>query len=88
MKTGRGFQQSYYAQAETPRAWTHCISTKAGNENHQQRQQTVESVFGIIEAAMGFRQVLLRGVAQAGLEWNVVCLARHFRRLHVLGVGA
>ncbi len=71
----------------TPReCMVHRTSTKAGRETYQQRQQTVEPVFGIIKAAMGFRQFLLRGKAKVNLEWSLVSLAYNFRRLHVPGM--
>lgn len=49
------------------------------------RQQTVEPVFGIVKAAMGFRRFLLRGLEKVSLEWTLVALADNFRRLHALG---
>lgn len=64
----------------------HRTATKAGKEIYKQRQQTVEPVFGIIKAAMGFRQFLLRGIEKAGLEWGLVSLAYNLRRLHTLGM--
>ena len=66
----------------------HRTATKAGKEIYKQRQQTVEPVFGIIKAAIGFRQFLLRGIEKAGLEWGLVSLAYNLRRLHALGMGA
>ena len=63
-------------------------ATKTGKDIYQQRQQTVEPVFGIIKAAMGFRQFLLRGIEKTGLEWGLVSLAYNMRRLHILGMGA
>ena len=62
-------------------------ATQAGKKLYAQRQQTVEPVFGIIKAAMGFRQFLLRGKAKVSIEWNLACLAYNMRRLHVLGMG-
>ena len=61
-------------------------ATKTGKEIYKQRQQTVEPVFGIIKAAMGFRQFLLRGIEKTGLEWGLVSLAYNMRRLHTLGM--
>ena len=63
-------------------------ATKTGKDIYKQRQQTVEPVFGIIKAAMGFRQFLLRGIEKTGLEWGLVSLAYNMRRLHILGMGA
>jgi len=63
-------------------------STRDGCEKYKQSQQPVEPLFGIIKAAMGFRQFLLRGLEKVSIEWNLVSLAYNFRRLHVLGMGA
>jgi hypothetical protein len=67
--------------AETMR---HRLKTAAGRKLYKLRQQTVEPVFGIIKAAMGFRQFLLRGLAKVSTEWTLVCLAYNVRRLHTL----
>jgi len=66
----------------------HRLKTGSGKALYKLRQQTVEPVFGIIKAAVGFRQFLLRGVERVSLEWTLVCLAYNFRRLHTLGAGA
>ena len=63
------------------------LKTPAGKALYKLRQQTVEPVFGIIKSVMGFRQFLLRGLAKVSLEWELVCLAYNFRRLHRLGAG-
>jgi transposase len=65
----------------------HRLKTSSGKALYKLRQQTVEPVFGIIKSVMGFRQFLLRGLAKVSLEWELVCLAYNFRRLHRLGVG-
>ncbi len=61
------------------------LKTSAGKALYKLRQQTVEPVFGIIKSVLGFRQFLLRGLAKASLEWELVCLAYNFRRLHWMG---
>jgi hypothetical protein len=63
------------------------LKTPAGKALYKLRQQTVEPVFGIIKSVMGFRQFLLRGLVKVSLEWELVCLAYNFRRLHRMGVG-
>ena len=63
----------------------HRTATKAGRARYKLRQQTVEPVFGIIKAALGFRSFRLRGMAGAALEWTLVTLAYNLRRLHRLG---
>ena len=57
------------------------LATEEGKKIYRKRQQTVEPVFGIIKAAMGFRQFLLRGLAKVGTEWDLVCLAYNMKRL-------
>ena len=60
------------------------LRTPEGRKMYRRRSRTVEPVFGIIKAAMGFRQFLLRGLRKVTGEWNLVCLAYNFRRLHRL----
>ena len=45
------------------------------------RKGTVEPVFGIIKHARGFRQFLLRGLAQVQGEWGLVCTAYNLQLL-------
>lgn len=63
----------------------HRVSTTYGRARYKLRQQTVEPVFGIIKEAMGWRRFMLRGMANASLEWTLVSLAYNLRRLHRLG---
>jgi transposase len=63
----------------------HRLSTSAGKELYAQRKQTIEPVFGIIKAAMGFRQFLLRGKSKVELEWTLVTLSYNIKRLFHLG---
>lgn len=63
----------------------HRTATAAGRALYKLRQQTVEPVFGIIKAAMGFRSFSLRGLAKVTLEWDLVCLAYNLKRLHRIG---
>lgn len=65
----------------------HRLKTTAGKTLYKLRQQTVEPVFGIIKAVLGFRQFHLRGRAKVALEWTLVCLAYNLKRLHRLGAG-
>lgn len=60
------------------------LHTKAGRALYALRKQTVEPVFGIIKAAMGFRRFMLRGKAKVSLEWTLVTLAYNVRRLYRL----
>jgi transposase len=63
------------------------LKTPEGKKIYRQRARTVEPVFGIIKAALGFRQFLLRGINNVAGEWSLVCLAYNLKRLHRLGAG-
>jgi transposase len=62
----------------------HRLKTKAGRSLYAKRKCTVEPVFGIIKAIMGFRQFLLRGAESVRGEWDLVCMAWNLKRLHAL----
>lgn len=65
-------------------AMKHRLKTKEGKAFYAQRKTTVEPVFGIIKAVMGFRRFLLRGLEAVKGEWRLVCLAFNLKRLCVL----
>ena len=60
------------------------VTSPAGRALYRLRMQTIEPVFGIIKAAMGFRRFSLRGLTKVALEWNLVCLTYNLRRLFIL----
>jgi hypothetical protein len=60
------------------------LGTPEGRKMYRRRACAVEPVFGIIKAAMGFRQFLLRGLRKVSGEWSLVCLACNLRLLHRL----
>lgn len=62
----------------------HRLKTTAGKAVYAKRKCTVEPVFGIIKATMGFRQFLLRGLDRVAGEWDLVCMAYNIKRLHAL----
>jgi len=62
----------------------HRLKTTAGKALYAKRKCSVEPVFGIIKAAMGFRQFLLRGLELVAGEWDLVCMAYNIKRLHAL----
>ena len=66
-------------------AMTAKLKTPEGKKMYRQRASTIEPVFGIIKAALGFRQFLLRGIKKVTGEWSLVCLAYNLKRLHRLG---
>ena len=60
------------------------LRTKAGRALYALRKQTVEPVFGIIKAVMGFRRFMLRGRAKVSLEWTLVCVSYNLKRMFTL----
>jgi transposase len=81
------------AQAEAPTkqakaTWLQAMAEKLASEQGQalykRRQQTVEPVFGIIKAVLGFTRFSLRGLDQVTGEWDLVALAYNCKRLHKL----
>jgi len=72
------------APAEPVTEMKHRLKTIAGKAVYAKRKSTVEPVFGIIKAAMGFREFLLRGLECVSGEWNLVCMAYNIKRLHAL----
>jgi len=62
----------------------HRLRTQAGKKVYAKRKSTVEPVFGIVKAVMGFRQFLLRGFEAVQGEWDLVCIAWNLKRLYAL----
>ncbi|TFG68788.1 MAG: IS1182 family transposase, partial [Anaerolineales bacterium] len=60
------------------------LKTAAGKAIYATSKCTVEPVFGIIKAVMGFRSFLLRGLELVTGEWKLVYIAWNLKRLHVL----
>jgi transposase len=62
----------------------HRLKTQEGKKIYARRKCTVEPVFGIIKAVMGFRQFMLRGLESVSGEWDLVSMAYNLKRLHAL----
>lgn len=62
----------------------HQLLTMSGRAIYAMRKCTVESVFGIIKAILGFRQFSLRGLKNVNGEFNLVALAWNLKRMFVL----
>lgn len=60
------------------------LKSEAGKAMYRKRACSVEPVFGVVKAVLGFRQFLLRGMKKVSGEWNLVCLAYNLKRLHRL----
>ena len=73
------------AHAGAKEIMAHRLATQAGRKLYAQRKQTIEPVFGIIKAAMGFRRLRLRGLFKVRTEWTLVTLAYNLKRLFHAG---
>ena len=60
------------------------LESEEGRALYRLRQQTVEPVFGIIKAVLGFTGFSLRGLDKVAGEWDLVTLAYNCKRLHKL----
>ena len=77
------------AAAKEPKAdWLKAMAAKLASEEgralYKLRQPTVEPVFGIIKAVLGFTDFSLRGLDKVAGEWDLVALAYNCKRLHKL----
>jgi transposase len=68
-------------------AMAYRLRTPQGKKLYALRKQTPEPVFGIIKSVMGFRQFLLRGLANVRGEWSLVTMAWNMKRMFALSVG-
>lgn len=62
------------------RMW-HKLASKAGREVFSKRKVIVEPVFAQIKHVRGFRQFLLRGLAQVEAEWLLVCMTHNLMKM-------
>ena len=60
------------------------LASDEGRALFKLRQQTVEPVFGIVKAVLGFTAFSLRGLDKVSGEWDLVTLAYNCKRLHKL----
>ena len=58
------------------------LASDTGRTRYRRRKAIVEPVLGWIKEVLGFRRFMLRGLAKARGEWNVICLAVNVKRLH------
>ena len=72
------------AKAEWLRVMAAKLASEDGRALYKLRQQTVEPVFGIIKAVLGFTGFSMRGLDRVDGEWNLVALAYNCKRLHKL----
>jgi transposase len=70
--------------ADPVKVMEHRLRSTEGRKLYAKRKCTIEPVFGVIKAVMGFRQFLLRTQDSVCGEWTLVCIAWNLKRLHTL----
>ena len=75
-------------KAEWLKATEEKLASEEGRASYKLRRQTVEPVFGIIKAVLGFAGFSLRGLEKVEGEWTLVALAYNCKRLHKLSLAA
>ena len=83
------FRPAKPAAPREPKAeWLKTMAEKLASEEsralYKLRRQTVEPVFGVIKAVLGFTRFSLRGLDKVAGEWDLVALAYNCKRLHKL----
>jgi hypothetical protein len=63
------------------------LKTKKGRKIYSKRKDSVETVFGQIKQARGFRQFLLRGLEKVKAEWRLICLSHNLLKMWRSGKG-
>ena len=61
------------------------LRTKQGRERYALRMETVEPVLGQTKHGRGFRQFLLRGLANLNREWLLICAGHNLLKLFRFG---
>jgi len=69
------------------RAEAEKLRTPEGRALYRRRACTVEPIFGVIKAVLGFGQFLLLGLQKVLGKWTLVCPAYNLKRLRRLGAG-
>ncbi len=87
------FRPARPAAPREPRAeWLKTMAGKLASDEsrarYKLRRQTVEPVFGIVKAVLGFTGFSLCGLDKVTGEWDLVALAYNCKRLHKLSLTA
>ncbi len=69
-------------KAEWLKAMAGTLASDESRARYKLRRQTVEPVFGIVKAVLGFTGFSLRGLDKVTGEWDLVALAYNCKRLH------
>jgi hypothetical protein len=88
------YPNGLFSSRKTERAIDHDVAmpdklrTEEGKALDGRRNHTVEPVFGIIKAALGFHGFALRGKENVSVEWTLACLVYNLKLLHRMGGNA
>ena len=72
------------AKADWLREMANKLDSEEGRALYRLRRQTVEPVFGVVKAVLGFTGFSLRGLDKVAGGWTPVALAYNCKRLHTL----
>ena len=75
-------------KADWLKAMAEKLASEDGRASYKLRRHTVEPVFGVIKAVLGFAGFSLRGLEKVEGEWTLVALAYNCKRLHKLSLAA
>jgi len=67
--------------ASAKQAMQHKLRTEDGRAIYRMRKAIVEPVFGQTKERRGFRRFSFRGLANVGLEWQLICLTGNILKL-------
>ena len=81
-KQQRTFNERRHPATARMACW---LRTPEGRAHYRRRKTIPEPVFGWIKQVLGFRSFSLRGLAAAGAEWRLICMAVNLKRMHRLG---
>ena len=73
-------------KADWLKAMAEELASEEGRASYKLRRQTVEPVFGVIKAVLGFAGFSLRSLEKVEGEWTLVALAYNCKRLHKLSL--
>ena len=75
------YQTTLPEHANVPQRMWHKLQSKAGAAVYNQRKAIVEPVFAYLKHVRGFRQFLLRSLAQVQAEWLLICLTHNVLKM-------
>ena len=73
-------------EADWLKAMAEKLTSEEGRASYKLRRQTVEPVFGVIKAVLGFAGFWLRVLENVEGKWTQVALAYNCKRLHKLSL--